>query len=263
MMLASSASNSTTQITPPETLIDADGGTFAATNFDVPQIKPANANDPTAGVYSTLSNTEQATADLSGLSPNDQYKISGSIYAFQHGHSFQFAVLDGSTSLGAKVMSTTDPFELIFDTPDNTDNLTLHLSGTGGQVGITNFIIELVPERRIPITGSGGDRADGEAPVNMPELAYDGNPSTYARFDNASWQQHSYYFEMVNVTRIVVRSHTYEGSAPEITCGGKTFTPSTALETQEFIVNENIDRISIYDDISARTRIYEIEVYGR
>lgn len=143
-MLNSSASNCTTQIIAPVALIDANGGTFTATSFNVSGIIPASTNVPTDGLFSTLSDTEQATADLSALSPNTQYRLSGSIYVLQNGHSFQFVVLDGSTSIGAEVLTTTDPFEIIFNTPANTENLKLHLSGTGGQVGITDFTIGLV-----------------------------------------------------------------------------------------------------------------------
>jgi len=129
------------QKSPPVNFIDGEGGVLAASNFDHSGLKPANPGDVNAGVFSTLTSNEQAQADLSNLDPDTEYVLSGTIYSGGIGFAIQFAVLNGSTSIAAIVLSSLAPFSLQFTTPSNTSGITMHVSGNGSQVGILDLNI--------------------------------------------------------------------------------------------------------------------------
>ena len=133
-------SNSSTFVPrfPP---ITAEGGAFAPWMFGSPHISNATSD---GGIYSNLSNTEQATADLSSLDPNTEYRVFGKVSTHQSGASLQVAVIDGTTTLGVEVVNNLDPvgWEFTFTTPADTSKLQLHLSGNGGIIGFKPFGIE-------------------------------------------------------------------------------------------------------------------------
>lgn len=116
------------------------------------------------------------------------------------------------------------------------------------------------PLRQIPIKGSGGDRA--QAPVGIPEFAYDGNSGTYARFDSSSWQQHSYYFGEHFITHIIVRNHNYEGPILTVKIAG--IERSAGGSNQDVRIDVNAKASSIYfsDITGGRNRLYEVSIFG-
>jgi len=127
-------------IASPVTFIDGDGGVIAPASFDHPKLVSPDPDNPNAGIYSRLANNEQASMALSGLDPNTEYLLSGEVYVSPTaGFAFQFAVLDGTDSIAAVVLTTVGNFDLVFTTPADTSNLTLHLSGDGNQFGMSGL----------------------------------------------------------------------------------------------------------------------------
>jgi|GEM_PF-6860170 len=116
------------------------------------------------------------------------------------------------------------------------------------------------PLREIPITGSGGDRA--EAPIGIPHFAYDGSASTYARFDNASWQQHTFNFEQHFVTHIIVRNRNYEGGSLTLSIAGQSHAAGGANTDKRIDVNAIAQSVAFSDHTGGRNRLYDLRVFG-
>lgn len=113
----------------------------------------------------------------------------------------------------------------------------------------------------VPITGHNGER--DVAPVGNESLAFDENFASFANLASASWQTINFLFDLVKVARIRIKSHTYEGAAPTISCAGKSFKPSAANETQWFDIDANASSVSIFDATGGRTRLYELSIFKR
>jgi len=116
--------------------------------------------------------------------------------------------------------------------------------------------------REIPIVSSGGDR--DIAPVSSPARAYDGNPSTHAGFDSASWQQHKFSFDGVHVVdHVTVRYSNNEGSGLRFQVGGKAFTPAGDMNEKRLDVAQPDNGIYISDSTGGRNRLFELKAFGR
>lgn len=133
MMLSSGIASSTRPLPPA---ISADGGDASYAAFNHPSI--TNSGVDNVAPFVALASNEQAELDISGLLPSTAYRIEGYVYVSSAGDVLQIAIVRSDQSvIDALILNGNGAFSKGFTTDADNTGLVMHLSGNGGQFGLS------------------------------------------------------------------------------------------------------------------------------